>query len=587
MTWLRPSAVLNRIGPRWGDWVLPATLLAVPLVSYLKMIDYPLLSASGILSIAIVGVIGLAASAVISLRPGIIRPVVLALLVVIFFDVQFDAQIFTDRLYSWYLGAPAAAGALPVLTLLAVFLMFLVLAALVRDALTRVLAVIAVTTLISTAVLPQESYVLTIRGASVGAEPEVGGTSTQGDSSAALPPILHIVLDEHIGLAGIPQEIRGAAEVRDSLRDFYTTNGFRLFGRAYSHYRRTEIALARMFNGSVGPERLRYLSEEGFEYSLTKNAWFEELARRGYRLRLYQSSHFDICGSGAFAPEYCATYPMAGHRAFSQTEIPVLAKTQGILQGFFPNAFLFRLTRVFVDRRRVRQRQEQTAQTVPPRRWSWHRTTMAPIVSLDIANRLAEDLESVEPGTLYFAHLMVPHRAFMLDSNCSVNADPRHWYDYPPTEFYDWRNLPHDSRVRRYEAYFEQLRCSRRLVAAALDALDGSALAEEAIVIVHGDHGSRISSNHVGFGQLDRITDDDLRDNFSTLFAMRAPHMAPGLDDEVRSIQALFAEYMVGRPLDNEEPVVFATQSDQIDLAPLPFRALDPDPTDRVAPESD
>lgn len=46
---------------------------------------------------------------------------------------------------------------------------------------------------------------------------------------------------------------------------------------------------------------------------------------------------------------------------------------------------------------------------------------------------------------------------------------------------------------------------------------------KEATVIVHGDHGSRIYLNHPLVGNKEMLTDADLRDGYSALFAVKAP----------------------------------------------------------------
>jgi len=560
------------MGSKWGDWALPAPLLMIPIVSFLKFHDYPLLSVSALLALAVSGVFGMAAAAAIAIRPGILRPIVVALLAVFFFDIQFDALKTTHALAERFWGEPAGSGWIVFLVLLGVFAITSCGAALARETLTRVLAVCALTMFVATVVLPQHSMTRTVRGL------EPGRPWVQPKSSELLPPIVHIVLDEHIGLAGFPEDIPGAGEARAALGKFYADRGFRIFSRAFSHYYLTEDALSYMVNGAIGPEHRRFVTESGRGFRLTENAWFEDLARRGYRLRVYQTDHVDFCASEDFVVEHCVTYPMAGLGAFSQSEIPVVSKMQGIFQALLVNSFLYRLAGVAVHDRRGRDRDPVDQAELA---WSWTRPSAAPLAALDAAGDLVEDLQSAQAGTLYFAHLLIPHRAFILGPDCRMEAEPGRWHDHPTARYSDGRRISDSSRSGRYQAYFSQVDCSRRLVAAALDALDQAGLADDAIIVVHGDHGSRISVNPIDPQRISRLTDVDLRDAFSTLFAIRAPGTSPGPDDEVRSIHALFADLVMGTPLPAEDRVVFLGAPGDRDLTPYPFRTVDRSPIDR------
>ena len=51
--------------------------------------------------------------------------------------------------------------------------------------------------------------------------------------SPFLPPVVHILLDEHIGIEGLGGDAAADA-MKERLRSFYVNNGFRLFGGAYS-----------------------------------------------------------------------------------------------------------------------------------------------------------------------------------------------------------------------------------------------------------------------------------------------------------------------------------------------------------------
>jgi hypothetical protein len=118
-----------------------------------------------------------------------------------------------------------------------------------------VLATVFSVALVSTLLLP--------------AEPLPLGETYRRDGAEAkdLPPIIHLVLDEQIGVEGLPADIAGGADLRDDLRRFYVDFGFALYGRAYSEFSQTWHSMIALLNGfesldgkiSDGPNAYRRL----------------------------------------------------------------------------------------------------------------------------------------------------------------------------------------------------------------------------------------------------------------------------------------------------------------------------------------
>ena len=71
-----------------------------------------------------------------------------------------------------------------------------------------------------------------------------------------LPRIIHLILDEHIGLEGIPIDIPGGAELKARLLTFYRQYGFLTFGGAYSHYFYTENSVSNQIGRASCRERV-------------------------------------------------------------------------------------------------------------------------------------------------------------------------------------------------------------------------------------------------------------------------------------------------------------------------------------------
>ena len=63
---------------------------------------------------------------------------------------------------------------------------------------------------------------------------EKGDQPQRPSIAASKPAILHLILDEHIGVEGLPKDNPDAARLQWELRDFYLSRGFALYGGAYS-----------------------------------------------------------------------------------------------------------------------------------------------------------------------------------------------------------------------------------------------------------------------------------------------------------------------------------------------------------------
>ncbi len=75
--------------------------------------------------------------------------------------------------------------------------------------------------------------------------------------------------------------------------------------------------------------------------------------------------------------------------------------------------------------------------------------------------------------------------------------------------------------------------------------IDGNPALRDATIVLHGDHGSRISAGRFST----TVSARDLIDNHAALYAIRARDIEPGYDLRQVSIQALTAEYFGGRQL--------------------------------------
>lgn len=97
------------------------------------------------------------------------------------------------------------------------------------------------------------------------------------------------------------------------------------------------------------------------------------------------------------------------------------------------------------------------------------------------------------------------------------------------------------SREQRYVQYYAQVECAQNIIEDLYAAIRASGQWERAIVIVHGDHGSRITRHDPWQTGLDKLVEDDFRDAYSTFFAVKNGTSSSGLITSPVSLQEALA----------------------------------------------
>jgi hypothetical protein len=351
-----------------------------------------------------------------------------------------------------------------------------------------------------------------------------------------LPLVVHLVLDEHIGVEGLPPEFTTPA-FKQQFQSFFLDRGFRLFGRAYSEYPITLWSIPQLLNLSPGqyvPGFMMPGPNEG-TYRLTRNAYFERLADRGYVIRVHQSDYLDVC-TEAVRPSDCRTHPVRSLRVLEGVAMPVGEKLAIVAGSYVARSEAY--TRAKAKYWSVRRRFVEAG--VPLPQWNWERGAPSPITTMPMFDAVAGELSRAQRGTFVYAHLLLPHYPYVFDDECRQR--PRtEWLSRNDADNVDvpggMTNLE-SGRETRYRLYLEQITCTQRQIDRLLDTIP-SAVREDAILIVNGDHGSRISRVDPTIVNDVSPTPADFADHFSTLFAVRSPGIAPRYDLRVAPITCL------------------------------------------------
>jgi len=424
------------------------------------------------------------------------RVLLVAALVLVFVDVQTDVIRALDPTFlALALGSVAAAW-------------------LLREHLSVIVVAVVGTMVAATVPLPPR------------ARPQPPARAPVAAARTDLPVVLHLILDEQIGLDGIPLDLPGAAAVREELLAFYASHGFRVFARAYSRYYETHNAISNLLNlapRDVDAAWFRGAFREGAHPE--ENAWFGAMVDRGYAIHVYQSDFLDLCGTHAGAyVRSCFTYDLESIAAIEHAPLGVLEKAAVVARVYRRLSFLA---------------SGGAAEGSPA-------VGVSTLAVMPVLDRLAADLAQARPGDMLVAHLLMPHYPYVFDRQCALRPMAT-WGTAFSRAAFPLRNTP-ASRAASYPLYLDQVVCLHRRLGELLGRLHDAGTLERAVVLVHGDHGSRIEVVPPNARFADALGHDDYVDSFSTLFAVKAPGFAPGYDARQLPAEAILSSVLAGDP---------------------------------------
>lgn len=325
------------------------------------------------------------------------------------------------------------------------------------------------------------------------------------------PPhhILYLILDEHIGLAGMPSQVPETDAAKKQIASFYEKYRFTLFGRAYSPYFYSDNSISNVLNRTTLTDKDAYFSRDEDDVRILKeNRFFERMAALGYRINVYWPDYIDFCATSPV--DVCYRYSKNSILSIGDAPLNRLEKTWVVGSLFLATNSLFRE----IDKR-VRDRNIFKIKTGP--------ITVVP----DLLKRVGEDMRTAEHNTLFFAHVLMPHFPYVYDARCGMRP-VKDWRNR--NEFNDEhkKNSPTGYR-ERYRLYYEQMECLNRWLAGLFDELKEAGLYDQATIVVHGDHGSRINLEHDPYYDYHAsLSEKDLVTSFSTLLAVKQPGQAVG-----------------------------------------------------------
>jgi hypothetical protein len=354
-----------------------------------------------------------------------------------------------------------------------------------------------------------------------------------------LPTLIHLVLDEQ-GSPAVAATFDVDGYSSEALAHEFVGREFRVHFQAVSNSHLSRLSLSQLVSLRSDSKWMNMSRRELFEEErslvpsqdlfrmldeknarVAENRYFARLHELGYSITTVQSSYLQYCIVQPAEGDICHTYEIAGN-GHSQSTLAGALRDKLILAAA---SILFDYQRAGSGHDVVFVRAVWKAAGMPV--VNTHLSRPAHMVS--ILSDLERQLENPQPGRAYFVHLMLPHRPFVLGSDCQLN---------PMEEWVEDELLTPGLESRPpYAAYLQQSECSFKRVLSIVDTIRSTANGAEAIFFIHGDHGSRISHPMAEWGRHDHTP--EMR---STLLAVKAPNALPGLSERPIKLQNAFHE---------------------------------------------
>lgn len=534
----------NQISIGWSRvFLLPTTILLTPFLIFLDHFFYDWSDSSTSISLAILIGIGLICSFVMIVGGRIWHSLIVAGLLTFFIDTQFEL-IEGSGLSEKYVWLVIGIG-------------WFIISWGVKENFFRILAVIFAVFFVVTfgqvmlgrVVSPKLPYDLHFE------------KPTLDEVGQALPRMVHLVLDEHIGIEGIPQDSALGQKMKDDLKRFYQNNGFILFGGAYSHYSLTIGSIPHLLNFSASAEDTTLSGDPLFEgtepYRLLENQYFRLLFSQGYKINvLANSMYFDYCSKSLVMIENCAEVAFSGMKLLKDSDLALVDKLRSIFSHYFSLGYTFKGIKYAYNH--LVQILSEKAIELPI--WILPSPLM-PLSSLQILDALTEKIATLPNGNIIYSHLMFPHQPYVIRSDCSLNPLQNEWKLNGGDYALEQKNTP-VSREERYQLYYKQMECLNKKLDNLFQQMRKNGIYDDSIIILHGDHGSRIARLAASTDNLGRLSNRDFEDYFSTHFAVKLPDVKPHYFASRQPIEALLAETIfpnvaIASKKNESEPFIF------------------------------
>jgi len=332
-------------------------------------------------------------------------------------------------------------------------------------------------------------------------------------AGAAKGPLIHILVDGFIGPDGLPGSEESLG-LRKEMMAFFEEHGFEIHTRAYTHYASTVDSMTRALNFRNDNENIFHrVSTLREPMAVRENTWFRALKDHGYPIIVYQSESVSFCDEKSENVARCNVFPIPNLKtvhsdvASTGTRINVLLRTL-IRQSNILNDLLLKMT------------------------GQWGVTNYDP----RMLKQMSRDLRQA-PGNMYFAHLLLPHQPMVFRPDCSLDYDSDPWQRF--AVFDGLVGNSETTQKARYRRYAANAKCALAELGSLFGSLRDMGLYEQATIVVHGDHGGPIFRYGPFTQNANRLSLRDLRETYSTLFAVKRPGGHFSINEQMTSLNVL------------------------------------------------
>ncbi len=376
-------------------------------------------------------------------------------------------------------------------------------------------------------------------------------------------PVLYIVLDEAMGLEGLNAAPDGAP-MADALASLFERHGFRWHTHAYSRHFQSGQSIPAALNFDYTSVTYHDFLRN-YDGEKVKSQLFAGLKADGYEVITYGTAHIDFCFREASRCEVVESFnPFNPYIEYD--EFRNAALVQVVREAMTSSYLVYRYTGLLSrmhDKNLPSVHGAFDVYAFP----AWF-------------DRFVDDVVAAPRGRAYFAHFLMPHSPYVFDASCK-NAGPGETSYFLTEEHGLTGDALMRERVRRYGPYLEQYGCALHKLDEFLSRVSELREFDDATIVVHGDHGSRISPGQYS----ENLSDRQLLDNHSALYAIRRPGVPPGPDHHRASVQRLTAFYLGDDPSssisdDDSTVLVDSTGGGNGPLS----RTLPPPPDDQGGP---
>ncbi len=392
-----------------------------------------------------------------------------------------------------------------------------------------------------------------------------------GQSVSTEPFLLHVILDEYSAPEALDFRFDLGGQVSQEIKSLFLDHGFTLYSRAYSRFCISRNSIPNTLNRGLQKEPAVYWKNGFHEGSLLeKNEWFDHLIDLGYDLHVIQSDYIKFAGpedkiTSTISYNLNTIHSLIGLNLAPGEKVQFIFGTFAQLSWFldlFHHGYSNVSSGPIGSMLRFPVLDELGS-------------NFSPISTLRAMDELEVMVKQAKQGQAIFAHLLMPHFPYAFENDCTVKSRRSKWLNISSPQMAPDRN-DSTSRAIRYPSYLRQIQCTNKRLEFLFEALETAGIWDNALIVIHGDHGSRLTLSQPDYPNVNEMSETDFADAFGTLLAIKFPHGVGHLDRRFIPLTDVFenlflkkeqtwppAEY-IPTPNILESPWVFLRDGEQI-----------------------